>query len=136
MDAFERYELRLSGGAVHETVVFMLFEDNDRCLLRCEYRNRTIENTATDFFQALCDLRDVLAKDGLTPICYGASLNVFPSGMARDMGLGLKAYKLAKGRHAKMEDLVEIFAEGPDIVLASVDAQEQFFRDWLVTPRS
>jgi len=126
VDAFERYELRLSGGAVHETVVFMLFEDNDRCLLRCEYRNRTIENTATDFFQALCDLRDVLAKDGLTPICYGAS----------DMGLGLKAYKLAKGRHAKMEDLVEIFAEGPDIVLASVDAQEQFFRDWLVTPRS
>jgi len=41
------------------------------------------------------------------------------------MGQGLKAYKMAMGRHARMEDLVDIFSEGPDVVPASVAAQEQ-----------
>jgi hypothetical protein len=77
-----------------------------------------------------------LAEDVLIPFCYGASLNVYPSGMARDMGQGLKAYKLAMGRHAKREGLVEIFAEGPDVIPASVALQEQFWRDWLASPRS
>lgn len=52
------------------------------------------------------------------------------------MGAGLKAYKLVVGRHAKMSDLVEIFASGPGVIPASVAAQEQFFRDWLASPRS
>ena len=42
------------------------------------------------------------------------------------MGGGLKAYKMAIGRHAKTEDLVYIFAEGRDVIPASVAAQEQF----------
>ena len=70
------------------------------------------------------------------PYCYGASLNVFPSAMARDMGQGLRAYKMTLGKHAKRTDLVGIFDEGTDIVPADVDAQEQFFRDWLELPRS
>jgi len=69
----------------------------------------------------------LLAKDRLIPFCYGASLHVYPSGMARDMGGGLKAYKLVVGRHAKIDDLVEIFAKGLDVIPASVAAQEQFF---------
>ena len=40
---------------------------------------------------------------------------------------GLKAYKLVVGRHAKIDDLVEIFAKGLDVIPASVAAQEQFF---------
>ena len=70
----------------------MLFDESDHarahCRLRCEYRDKVIESSATDFFQALCDVRSLLAKDGLIPLCYGASLNVYPSGMARDMGQG------------------------------------------------
>src|SRR5262245_27690993 len=105
----EQYRVYLIGGDENETAVFMLFdEDNRRCRLRCEYRGKTVESIATDHFQALCDVREVLAKDSLIPYCYGASLNVFPSGMARDMGQGLKAYKLVEGRHAGGHDLVEI----------------------------
>jgi hypothetical protein len=35
------------------------------------------------------------------------------------------------------DNLVEIFAEGPDVNPASVSAQEEFYRDWLASqPRS
>jgi hypothetical protein len=130
----------LFGGTEGETAMFMLFDEGDhartRCRLRCEYRDKAIESTASDFFQALCDVRSLLAKDGLIPLCYGASLNVFPSGMARDMGQGLKAYKMTMGQHARTADLVDIFSEGPDVVPASVAAQEQFWRDWLASRRT
>ncbi|MES5482696.1 hypothetical protein QMZ05_08040 [Bradyrhizobium sp. INPA03-11B] len=132
----EQHRIRLIGGQYEETALFRLFDEGDACRLLCEYRHKTIEHTASDFFQALCDIRSLLAENGLIPFCYGASLNVYPSGMARDMGQGLKAYKLAVGRHAKMSDLVEIFGSGPDVNPASVAAQEQFFSNWLASPRS
>ncbi|NPU10388.1 hypothetical protein HL666_06440 [Bradyrhizobium sp. 83002] len=132
----EQHRLRLVGGHDGETAVFTLLDDDNLCRLRCDYRDRSIESAATDFFQALCDLRNVLAENGFMPFCYGASLNVHPSGMARDMGQGLKAYRMTMGRHARREDLVDIFSKGPDVVPASVAAQEQFWRDWLATPRA
>jgi hypothetical protein len=132
----EQHRVYLIGGNDDETAIFTLFDERDHCRLRCEYRDKALEVSATDFFQALCDIRGLLANDGLIPFCYGASLNVYPSGMARDMGQGLKAYKLAVGRHAKIDDLVEIFAKGPDVIPASVALQERFYRDWLAAPRS
>ena len=136
----ERHRINLVGGNVGETAIFTLFEEgrdaSAHCRLRCEYRDKAVESTATDFFKALCDVRSLLAKDGLIPLCYGASLNVYPSGMARDMGQGLKAYKMAIGRHARREDLVYIFAQGANVVPASVAAQEQFWREWLMSPRT
>jgi hypothetical protein len=131
----EQHTVYLIGGNGGETAIFTLFDERDHCRLRCAYRDKALEASATDFFQALCDVRGLLAKDGLIPFCYGASLNVYPSGMARDMGQGLKAYKLAVGRHARIDDLVEIFAEGPDVIPASVALQERFYRDWLAAPR-
>jgi hypothetical protein len=56
--------------------------------------------------------------------------------MASDMGQGLKAYKMVPGKHARSTDLVDIFDEGPDVVPAAVDAQEQFFQDWLRSLRT
>ena len=131
-----QHRVYLIGGDDDETAIFTLFDEGEHCRLRCEYRDKAVESTATDFFQALCNVRGLLAKDGLIPFCYGASLDVYPSGMARDMGRGLKAYKLAVGRHARIDSLVEIFAEGPDVIPASVSAQEEFYREWLASPRS
>jgi hypothetical protein len=72
-----------------------------------------------------------LEKERLLPFCYGASLNVYPSGMARDMGAGLQAYQLTLGKSA--HDLVDIFAEGPDVIPAFVLPQREFFQKWLST---
>lgn len=129
----EQYRVFLIGGEDDEAAIFTLFDECDNCRLRCEYRDTAIEAIATDYFETLCRIRSRLAEEGLTPFCYGASLNVYPSGMARDMGAGLKAYRLTMGKSAKMADLVEIFADGSDVIPASVDAQAAYFEDWLVS---
>jgi hypothetical protein len=94
-----------------------------------------IEAEESDYFEAFCQIRLELEKEGIIPFCYGASLNVYPSGMGRDMGAGLKAYKMEMGRHARIKDLVEIFGVGPDIKPASVQSQREFWEEWLATPR-
>jgi len=132
----ETFSVRLVGGSDGERATFEISDVKNRCLLACRYRDKTISSEATDFFEALISIRRQLQRDGLTPYCYGASLNVFPSGMARDMARGLAAYKLTPGKHANRADLVEIFDEGTDIVPTDVDAQEQFYRNWLESPRS
>jgi hypothetical protein len=132
----ETFSVRLVGGSDGERATFEINDVKNRCLLTCRYRDKTISSDSTDFFEALVSIRRQLQADGLAPYCYGASLNVFPSGMARDMGQGLKAYKLTLGKHAKSADLVDIFDEGTDVAPADVDAQEQFYRDWLGSPRS
>lgn len=130
----KQHTVSLIGGDDSERAVFTLIDDDDRCRLRCDYRQKTMESTAPDYFQALCEIRAHLADDGLIPFCYGASLNVYPSAMARSMAQGLKAYKLTKGEKASLDDLVDIFAEGPDIIPASVEAQKQFFLSFIETP--
>jgi hypothetical protein len=132
----ETFSARLVGGSDGERATFEISDVKNRCLLTCRYRDKTISSEAADFFDALVSIRRQLQRDDLIPYCYGASLNVFPSGMARDMARGLAAYKLTPGKHASRADLVGIFDEGTDVVPADVDAQEQFFRDWLESPRS
>src|SRR5262249_46847005 len=109
---------------------------DDECQIEFSYRGQTLKATATDFFEAFCEIRLELEKEKLIPFCYGASLNVYPSGMGRDMGAGLQAYKMTMGKHALSKDLVPIFSDGPDVIPAYVSAQREFFEDWLKHPRS
>jgi hypothetical protein len=132
----ETFSVRLVGGSDGEHATFEISDVKNRCRLICRYLDKTISSEAADFFDALASIRRQLQPEGLMPCCYGASLNVFPSGMARDMGRGLRAYKLVVGKHATRADLVDIFDEGTDVVPADVDTQEQFYRDWLASPRT
>lgn len=127
----KKHHLKLIGGDVNEQAVFAEDERGDDCILTCTYRGKTISAEAPDFFEALCGIRLQLEADGLIPFCYGASLNVYPSPMARGMGGGLKAYRLTRGAPARTADLVAIFSEGSDVVPASVEAQANFYDDWL-----
>jgi hypothetical protein len=131
----QQHQIVLIGGETGEQAVFTENSSHGTCKLTCAYRGKRIEAEASDFFKALCMVRQQLDPEGLIPFCYGASLNVYPSGMARDMGLGLKAYRLTKGEPAKRADLVEIFDTGTDVVPASVEAQETFWREWLTASR-
>lgn len=136
MDDMDEYEINLIGGADDETGMLFMDEIGDECLLRFKYRAKMLEATASDFFEAFCCIRLELQKENLIPFCYGASLNVYPSGMLRDMGGGIRAYKLVEGNQAKMADLVDIFAEGPDIVPAYVSRQKEFFEHWINSLRA
>lgn len=129
----ETYKVRLIGGVDDEVATITTSYGDDSCKLVCSYRGIELAASATDYFDALCGIRLQLEKEGLGLSCYGCSLNVYPSRMAREMGAGLKAYKMTLGRRTSMTDLVEIFSEGPDVIPASVAEQREFLDRWIAS---
>lgn len=101
------------------------------CRIILRYDESEIEASDGDFFDAFCGVREQLEKVGLTPLCYGASRNVYPSGMCRDMGDGLQAYRMQMGQRVGKDALVSIFASGRDVDPVSVEVQKEFFNRWL-----
>jgi hypothetical protein len=73
----------------------------------------------------------MLEAQGLLVRTYGGSRNLVLSGMWRDMGAGLKGYRVSIGKRSVRADLVHIFDTGPDVEPATVDAQQAFGREWL-----
>lgn len=104
--------------------------DLDRVELTLKLAAREITATATDGFEALILIRLELETIGLTPLCWGASLQVYPSDSSRSAGIGDSAYKLTLGQFARAADLVNIFESGPGLVAATVAEQEDFSRAW------
>lgn len=96
--------------------------------LSLQYDGREITSIDSDFFSAMVPIRRSLEPEGGRLLCYGASRNVYPSGMSRSMGAARKAYKLEMGSQAKNSDLVCIFDAGPDMIPATVAEQEEFFQ--------
>ena len=125
------HRIHLIGGEDEELAEFVENEHDDLCALICRYRGKEIEAQAEDFFEALCEVRLKLEVEGLIPFCYGASLNVYPSAMSRQMSLGKAAYRMTLGKQALRSDMVQLFAEGPDVIPAPVARQREFFQSWL-----
>src|SRR5262249_42713764 len=113
--------------------VFVLGEltTQHQCRLTLRYSGGEITAEATDFFEAMCQIRKELESQGLRPVCFGCCKNVYPSSMCRGMGKGLKAYKQELGRRAMRTDLVMIFDTAPDIQPVTVDDQTEFHYQWL-----
>jgi hypothetical protein len=132
----EKFEVKLrTKSGDHMSAVFVYDDHTDPPTLILRYAGKEITACEDDFFAALCTIRKQLESVELQPLCYGASRNVFPSRMSRDMGGGLKAYQLKRGNHAQMKDLVFIFDSGPDIDPASVAEQEAYYNQWLESLR-
>jgi hypothetical protein len=95
--------------------------------------NYTCPYTATgsDMFGALVRLRRQLEPDGLMVALQGSRRDAYPSGMARDMGGGMKVYVIRPGLPARPEDLVKTLDDAPPDHMATVDEQRAFFEAWL-----
>jgi hypothetical protein len=130
------YKVRLVGGAEDEVATILTTDGARFFHISFHYRGRVIEAEATDYFKAFCHVRLQLEAEKLIPFCYGASRNVYPSGMCRDMGRGLKAYRVTHGKQTTMQDLVDIFNQGPDVVPAYVAEQRRYWEAWLESVRS
>ena len=91
--------------------------------------------TAPDMFKALVRLRRQLEPDGLTVAVQGARRDTYPSGMARDMGGGMRIYVLKPGGRARMDDLVETLDDAPPDQIGTVDEQRAFADAWLAERR-
>jgi hypothetical protein len=130
------HTVHLIGGAEDETAaVSATAPAYDRCIVAISYRGKTLQAEATDYFKALEEVRRLMEADGLIPFCYGASLNVYPSGMSRDMARGMVAYRTKLGMRAIQEDLVRIFDEGADVIPSFVAQQREFHEKWVQSLR-
>ena len=101
-----------------------------RCRLRACHGPATWTGEGADYFAALQEVRRELENNGWLLNCYGASKNVWPSAMARDMGQGLQAYRVRMGEPGRRDDLVGIFETGEDVQPATVQEQAEFHRAW------
>ena len=130
------YEIHLNGGNDDAICKFTTAPVGELCGITFQYQGKILEAAATDYFEAFCKIRMRLEFEHLIPFCYGASLNVFPSGMCRDMSAGMKAYRLTLGKKSSQGDLVNIFDEGADVIPASVTLQKEHFDDWLKSKKT
>ena len=136
MDDGKVHEIEMVGGVDGGRARITVSETASSCRLILAYRELRLEAEADDGFEAFCVVRRRLERENLMPRCYGASLNVFPSPMSRDMGGGWMAYRMTMGRPARLSDLVAIFDTGPDVVPATVEDQRRFFEAWADGTRS
>lgn len=79
-----------------------------------------VEEIADDAFEALCLVRDHLEPQGWRIGVVGAQADVWPSGMARDQGGGLRAYRVGEDR---LGDIVDVFEPADPDTVTTVAAQ-------------
>lgn len=101
-----------------------------RTFVRITLDGRSEEESAFDFYSAFQLARRSFETEGFRFLCYGASLNVWPSGMVRDMGMGRKGYKLREDQDATFDDLVPIFESGDDVIPSTVEEQCAYANAW------
>jgi hypothetical protein len=95
----------------------------------------SLEATARDAFDALQRVRLQLEPLDWYPLCNGARVDCYPSGMARGMGGALTVYVLAVGRSAR-PPLVGLFEPAAREQVGPVADQDAHYERWIATPKS
>ncbi len=126
----KKYEIALrqsDGRQTSATVAHDVTRADKRLFL--EFDGEKYSSEEVDYFQAFCSIRhQYLEKRNIVPLCYAASVDVWPSAMSSDMGAGLKAYKSKIG--VPGGKMVDIFSTGEDISPATVKEQRVFHKAW------
>jgi hypothetical protein len=94
----------------------------------------TAEIRGRDIFDALQQLRLKLEPLGWYPLCNGARVDCYPSGMARDMGGAQAVYVLTIGKSGR-PPVVGTLEPAPRGSVGTVAEQNAYFRRWLDTPK-
>jgi len=126
------FEIHLIGGDDDERARISCRSHGDICRVSLVCRDQAITAERPNFFDAFCDVRQVLERVQLIPFCYGASLNVYLFNKF-DTSRGMVAHRLTKGVKPSQKDLVQVFDEGPDVIPCPVSLQKEFFNDWLIS---
>lgn len=103
--------------------------------------NRSWSARRPDVFDAFCEIRRQLEPEGIRICVSGARVDVYPSGMSREMGGGHMAYVYRKPNILRRlllwipsvapYKLVYIFSPAPCDLVVSVDEQESYFDRWM-----
>jgi hypothetical protein len=108
-------------GVVHEATIAWRLTADYRWTVSIESSVfDTHEALADDAFEALCIVREQLEPHGWRIGVVGAQLDVWPSGMARDQGGGLRAYRMTL---EGAQDLVYTFEPVDPVTVTTVVEQ-------------
>ena len=102
-----------------------------RAQITLNYNQTSLTKTADDFFDALRQIRLELETQNAMILCNGARIDAYPSGMSRQMSLGLIVYLNQMGQPAKQK--AAIFDKVDADWVASVAEQDKYHRDWLAS---
>ncbi|WP_223627540.1 hypothetical protein [Microbacterium sp. EST19A] len=94
-------------GVVHEATISWRTEDRMWVVSIDSPAFAPVEERAFDAFEALCQVREKLEPEGWRIGVAGAQADVWPSGMARDQGGGLKAYRMTEEQVGGLVDTFE-----------------------------
>jgi len=109
----------------------------DQCHLELTLDDgRAFTASGGDYFACLVSIRRELEAEGIVVCCQGARKDVWPSGMARDMAVGLQAYVLTIGRAPLRHEVVAIFDPADPRLIGTVAEQEHYFKLWWSSPRA
>jgi hypothetical protein len=100
--------------------------------VRITIGDREFHEHGSDYWHALCEVRQKLEGEGIRLICNGTSRDVHPSGMCCDMGQGLVAYRLQYFRDGS---LVNVFEAAPWNRFSTVAQQKKRYSRWYSLPR-
>jgi hypothetical protein len=105
-------------------------EEKDIITVEAKFSNNIVKVEGEYYFTALQELRKQLLKKGIEICCYGAKKNVYPSPMMMNSS---KAYLLTMGKQAKIEDIVDIFEPCNLDEIVTVEYQNMFYQEWILS---
>jgi hypothetical protein len=94
-----------------------------------------LEAQGRDLFDALQHVRRLLEPLGWYPLCNGARVDCYPSGMARDMGGAHAVHELKIGQ-AGRPPLVGLFEPAQADKVGTVAEQDAYYQRWIDAPKS
>lgn len=97
------------------------------------FNEEKLNFTGRDFFDCLVKLRESLEERRFFLLCNGARYDVYPSRMTRQMGLGIKAYRMELGKPATIDDIVNIFEETEPSKIGTIKDQQLYYKKWLAS---
>lgn len=121
MEELARIATRANGERVNVVLLVSTRPSTLQVRLADEEFERVYEEV--DLLECLKSARRDLESMGLLLCCQGARLNVFPSGLTRQMTEGRLAYSIRAGKEISDDDLVDIFAPADCSAVATLEDQ-------------
>jgi len=90
----------------------------------------------SDLFDCLMKCRIYLERKNYLILCNGARIDVYPSGMCRDMSGGRLAYIAKMGISPSKDDLVNIFEQTSQEYIGTVEQQKEYRAEWVNSIKS
>ncbi|OOF48005.1 hypothetical protein BKK54_11290 [Rodentibacter genomosp. 1] len=85
--------------------------------------------TKDNFFECLSEFK--FCYPNIILFCKGYKINVYPSRMFIQMGMGLKAYEMELGEQATFDNVVSLFDYEEHDLTSSVELQKEYYFKWL-----